>query len=128
MPTLEERVAYLEGRFGDHDHTMDSLRQDYTRAVAGVHTLLADFRDQMIQGFEQINRRFEQVDKRFEQVDKRFEQIDRRFEQMENRFQGVDGRFVGQDAKIDRHFMWLVGIQIAALVAVVGALVGSYYK
>ena len=111
----------LEGRFGDHDHAMDNLRQDYIRAVAGVHTLLAEFRDQMVQGFEQINRRFEQVDKRFEQIDRRFEQIERRFE-------GIDGRFAGQDEKIDRHFMWLVGIQIAALVAVVGALVGSYYK
>ena len=37
-------------------------------------------------------------------------------------------RFEVADAKIDRDFTWLVGIQVAALVAVVGALVGSYYK
>ena len=107
MPTLEERVAYLEGRLGDHDSAMDSLRQDYTRVVAGVHSLLANFRDQMLRGFEQV---------------------DRRFEQIEHRFEGVDGRFVGQDEKIDRHFMWLVGMHVAVLLAVVGALVGSYYK
>ena len=44
------------------------------------------------------------------------------------RFEAVDGRFAVLDQKIDRHFTWLVGIQVAVLVSVVGALVGSYYK
>ena len=37
-------------------------------------------------------------------------------------------RFETLDGKIDRHFTWLVGIQVAVLVAVVGTLVGSYYR
>jgi hypothetical protein len=28
----------------------------------------------------------------------------------------------------DRHFTWLVGIQTAVLVSVVGALVGAYFR
>ena len=114
MPTIEERVAYLEGRFEDHTRSMDSLHGDIT-----------DLRHQMNQRFEQVDQRFEQVDKRFDQIDRRFESIEARFDV---RFVGIDGRFVALDAKIDRHFTWLVGIQVAALVAVVGALVGSYYK
>ena len=39
--------------------------------------------------------------------------------EMARRFEAV------LDQKIDRHFTWLVGIQVAVLVAVVGALVGS---
>jgi hypothetical protein len=30
--------------------------------------------------------------------------------------------------EMNRHFIWLVGIQVATLVAMVGALVGSYYR
>jgi hypothetical protein len=40
----------------------------------------------------------------------------------------MDRRFEVVDAKIDRHFTWLVGSQVAGLVAVVGARVGSYYR
>lgn len=29
---------------------------------------------------------------------------------------------------MDRHFTWLVGIQVAGLVAVIGALVGAYFR
>jgi hypothetical protein len=47
---------------------------------------------------------------------------------MDDRFGTIDQRFVALDQKFDRHFTWLVGIQVAVLVSVVGALVGSYYK
>ena len=30
--------------------------------------------------------------------------------------------------KVDRHFMWLVGLQIAGLIAVIGALAGAYAR
>jgi hypothetical protein len=62
--------------------------------------------------------------RRFEQVDRRFEQIDRRFEQIDRRFEGVDGRF----AHVDRRFNWVIGLQFATLLALLSALLGSYYK
>jgi len=102
MPTLEERVAYLEGRFGEHTQTTDALRDD-----------ISDLRDEM-------NRRFAQVDQRFAQVDKRFDQID-------GRLTRGDGRLDSMDGKIDRHFTWLVGLQMATLLAVVGAVLGAYF-
>jgi len=68
MPTLEERVAYLEGRGEEH-----------ASAIAEVRLDVRELRAEMI-------RRFEQVDRRFEQIDRRFEHIDGRFSHMDNRF------------------------------------------
>jgi hypothetical protein len=73
MPTLEERVAYLEGRSEEH-----------AAAIAEVRLDVRELRAEMI-------RRFEQVDRRFEQIDRRFEQIDGRFGYMDNRFNWLVG-------------------------------------
>lgn len=82
MPSLEERVAYLEGRLEDHATAVDRLRSDGQ-----------DLRETIRQLGERMDRRFDTLDE-----------------------------------KVDRHFTWLVGIQVATLVAVVGALVGGYYR
>jgi hypothetical protein len=103
MPSLEERVAYLEGRFGEHTQVADALREDFGGLRGKMH------------------RMFEQADRRFEQVDKRFDLMDRRFDR-------TDGRLESMDAKIDRHFTWLVGIQMAGFLAVFGALLSQYFK
>lgn len=103
MPSLEERVAYLEGRFGEHTQVAAGLREDF----GGIRG--------------EMGRMFDQVDKRFEQVDKRFDVMDGRFDRM-------DGRLESMDAKIDRHFTWLVGIQMAGFLAVFGALLSQYFK
>ena len=111
MPTLEERVAALEAKVDAHVVSASDLRG----ALAGLQ--------------EQMHRRFEQVDYRFtelqEQMHRRFEQVDHRFAELQGQ---INQRFDAADQKVDRHFTWLVGIQVAVLVAVVGALVGSYYR
>src|SRR6185436_2921636 len=89
MPSLEERVAYLEGRFSEHMQTVVALRDD-----SGL--LRTD-----------MNRRFEQIDQRFDRI---------------------DGRIESLDAKVDRQFTWLVGLQMATLLAVVAAVLGAYFK
>ena len=58
------------------------------------------------------------MDRRFEVFDGRLLALDRK----------MDQRFENLDQKVDRHFTWLVGIQVAVLVAIVGTLVGSYYR
>ena len=55
-------------------------------------------------------------------MDSRFEAVDRRFEAVDRRFDTVDRRIDGLDDKVSRHFVWLVGIQVTILVAIVGAL------
>ena len=143
MPTLEERVAYLEGRFGDHVGAFDDLRSglsetrtDVRDGLAGVRGEIGELRAESRNSLAAV--RGEIGDQRTESrngltefrqdMNHRFERVDHRFERVDRRFEAVDGRFVALDQKIDRHFTWLEGIQVAVLVAVVGALVGSYYK
>jgi hypothetical protein len=111
MATLEERVAALEARLDSHAMNAADLRG-----------AIVDLRAEM-------NRRFEQVDVRFIAIDSRFAALE---QHMNQRFgaleQQMSVRFDAVDQKIDRHFTWLVGIQVAVLVSVVGALVGSYFR
>jgi hypothetical protein len=111
MPTLEERVAALEAKLDSHAMNASDLRGT-----------LAGLLDQMNGRFEQVNHRFVELQ---DQMNRRFEQVDYRFAELQGQ---MNQRFDAVDQKIDRHFTWLVGIQVAALIAVVGALAGSYYR
>jgi len=42
--------------------------------------------------------------------------IDRRFEAVDRRFEAIAGR-------LDRQFLWMVGLQVTTLVTVIGAIV-----
>jgi type IV secretion system protein TrbJ len=78
-------------------------------------TLISDFKSDMNNRFEQVDKRFTQIDNRFEQVDNRFEQIDRQFEQVNQRFLHVDEQINGlkyeirdikhdiREMKVERH-------------------------
>ena len=55
-------------------------------------------------------------------MDARFEGVDRRFEAIDRRFDTVDRRIDALDEKVSRQFVWLVGLQVTTLVAIVGAL------
>jgi hypothetical protein len=125
MPSLEERVAYIEGRFGDHVGAIHDLRSGLTESRNDSRSGLADVRRDI--GELRTDLRNGLNDARGETAGVRTELGELRTE-MNRRFEGVDARFVTLDGKIDRHFTWLVGIQVAVLVAVVGALVGSYYR
>ena len=97
MPSVEERLAYLEGQVSEHAHAF------------------VDIRDTIRQLEHRMDTRFDVVERRFDVVERRFEAIDRRFE-------GVDARFEALDQKISRQFVWLVGMQVTTLAAVVGAM------
>jgi chromosome segregation ATPase len=101
MPTLEERVAYLEGQVSEQSHAQMEIR-DAVRSLE-----------------RRVDVRFEAVDRRFEAVERRFESLEQR---MEARFDTVDRRIDSLDDKVSRQFVWMVGIQVTTLVAIVGAL------
>ena len=105
MPTIEERVAYLEGQVSEHSHTLVEIRDS-----------IRELERRFDARFDQLERRF---DARFGQVDARFDQLERRFE---TRFDVNDRRFEGLDDRVARHFTWLVGLQVTTLVAILGAL------
>lgn len=79
MPSVEERVAYLEGRLEDHAGAVGNLQHD-----------VRDLRGQIASLDQKVDRLFHNL-----------------------------------DSKVSRQFVWLAGIQVAVLLAVVGALVRS---
>jgi tetrahydromethanopterin S-methyltransferase subunit G len=97
VPTLEERVAFIEGQMSEQSHALLQVRD----AVGSLE---------------------HRIDARFEAIDRRFEAVDRRFETIDRRFDSVDRRIDRLDDKVSRHFLWLVGLQITTLLAVVSAL------
>lgn len=107
MASIEERVAFVEGRLVEHSEMFSDLR-------AGLSSL-----GQRIGHLEQrMDRRFEQVDARFAQIDARFAQIDARFLQVEARLDRLGG-------DLSKNFRWIVGIQITTLLTIVATLLGA---
>ncbi|HET9267940.1 MAG TPA: hypothetical protein VFO31_07235 [Vicinamibacterales bacterium] len=62
MPTLEERVAYLEGQVSEHSHTLIEIRDS-----------IRHLEQRLDARFDHIERRFET---RFDVNDRRFEGLD----------------------------------------------------
>jgi hypothetical protein len=94
VTTLDERMARTEGRVEEQSHALVALRDAFGRLE-------------------------QRVDARFDAVDRRFDALERKFEAFRDR---SDARFDALDDKISRQFLWIVGIQITTLVAVVGAV------
>ena len=69
MPSVEERLATLEGRIQEQAVFMADVRGSTAEAIRELRC--------------DIDQRFQLVDRRFEQVDQRFDHIDRRFDRVE---------------------------------------------
>ena len=96
----------------EHSHTLVEIRDSIRQLERRVDARL----DQLEGRFSQLEGRFAQLEGR---SDSRFDQLERRFDA---RFDVYDRRLEGLDEKVSRHFTWLVGIQVTALIAMVGAL------
>ncbi len=125
MPTIEERVAYLEGRMQDHSALWTELRN-------GV----GDLRDNMNRRFEEIRTEFADVrsdmNRRFEEVRTEFADVrsdmNRRFEEVRAEIGQVRVDVHRLDDKVDRHFAWLAGTLVTSVLVMMGAIVGLYFK
>lgn len=118
MDSLDERVAFLEGRVEEQARHTDGIREAVNALERRVDRRL-EAMDVRLETFAQsVDRRFEAIDARmdaFEQrVDRRFEAIDRRFENLERRFDALDDKF-------SRYFVWVLGAQVTTLAALVTA-------
>jgi hypothetical protein len=112
------RLAFLEGRVMEIDGIRDAI----------LH--LEQRMDRRIEGLEErMDHRFESVDARFASIDSRFQaletRLDTRFQGIDSRLDGLeatmDARFHSMDDKISRHFVWMVGIQVSSLIAMITA-------
>ena len=108
MPTVEERLAHIEGRVAEQASEFTEIRES-----------LRHLEHRMDAGFEQVERRFGSLDRRFEAIDRGFESMDAKFDA---KFARVDARFEALEQKISRQFIWLTGMMVTGLIAVVGSL------
>ena len=100
MPSVEERLAYLEGRVGDH-----------TNAIGEIRTELRDLRNEMNAGFATQRTEFGALRGEMNQ-----EFTSLRAE-MDRRFGSVDAKFT-----------WVIGIQVGMLLMVASAALGYFFK
>ena len=105
MPTIEERVAYLEGQVSEQSHALPELR-DSVRLLE--------------QGMRHLEQRMEAKHASLEhRIEARLDTFELR---VDARFAGVDRRIDGLEDKMSRQFVWTVGVQVTTFVAIVAAL------
>ncbi len=85
--TLEERVAYLEGKVEEQSRGYRELREDVQRLAARI-----DAMDQ------RLSSRMDALDQK----------VDRLREELSARINALD-------QKVDRHFLWLIGALIISI-------------
>ena len=86
MPTLDERVAYLEGRLEEQNKRFDVK-------------------------FDGLEAKFDRLDAKVDRLDARVDRLDSKLDGIAQR---LDARIDVLDGRASRHFTWLVGIQVAS--------------
>jgi hypothetical protein len=140
MPTIEERVAYLEGRMQDHTRLWTDLRDGATDLRADVNRRFDEVRAEFSDFRTDVNRRFEEVrleiadvrsdmNRQFAGVRAEFSSLradmDRRFDEVRAEARSDTHRL---EDKVDRHFVWLTGMLLTSMVGTIGAVIGLYFK
>lgn len=112
MTTIDERVAFLEGKVEEHSRGFGELR-DTVRQVDGRIVTLD----------EKLDRTLTRLDAK---VDDRIANLDATLsERIATLDAKIDQRLTRLDDKMSRQFFWILGIQVAVLVAVIGSLAGA---
>lgn len=86
--------------------SLEGQADNHARAIDGVRIEIAQLRTEVAQLRGDMATRSDLADLRTD--------MSRRFEVM--------------DGKIDRHFVWLVGMMVTGFITVIGALVGVAYR
>jgi uncharacterized coiled-coil protein SlyX len=106
--TLEERVAYLEGKVEEQSRLGSDLRE----MVIHLDQKVDRFRDELASRIDATNSRIDALDQK----------VDRFREELMRAHAATNSRIDALDQKVSRQFTWLVGIQLAVLLALIGAL------
>jgi hypothetical protein len=94
-----------------------------------LRTLIADLRSDMNRQFDLVNGSLGELradmNRQFDLVNGSVGELRA---DMNSRFEQVERRFQAFDVKVDRHFTWIVGVQVALMLAVIGAMAGAFYR
>lgn len=103
--TLEERVAYLEGKVEEHSKGLEDLKH-----------LIINL-DQKVDRFrEELSSRIDALDQK---VGRRIDALDQKVDIFKEE---LSSRIDALDQKFSRYFLWLIGIQITILLAIIASL------
>lgn len=100
MPTLEERVAYLEGKVEEHSKAWEDLK------------------DMIIHLEGRINALDQKVDRRIDALDVK---VERFREELSRRIDSLDHRIDSLDQKFSRYFLWIIVIQMSIFLAIIAS-------
>ncbi|RMH32114.1 MAG: hypothetical protein D6690_14785 [Nitrospirae bacterium] len=122
MATLEERVAYLEGKVEEHSRGFGEIREMLAHLDRRITAL-----DQKVDLFrEELSRRIDALDQKVdrfrEELSSRIDALDQKVDRFREE---LSSRIDALDQKIDRHFVWIIGVQITTLLAIIAALLAK---
>ena len=109
-PSLEERVAYLEGKVEEHSRGFGEIRELLLHLNGRVDVL--DQKGDRFRG--ELSSRIDALD----------QNVDRFREELSSRIDTLDHTVGLFRQDVAGQFHWLVGIQVAILLSVVAALLG----
>jgi prefoldin subunit 5 len=107
MPTLEERVAYLEGKIEEHSRAWEDLKEMIIHLDGRINAL-----DGRINALDQ------KVDRRIDALDVK---VERFREEISRRIDSLDHRIDSLDQKFSRYFLWIIGIQMSIFLAIIAS-------
>ena len=106
MTSSEERLAFLEGRVGEHSQMLSGIRE----AIVNLE--------------QRMDRRFEAVELRLAALDQKLDGSVAALDQkLDRSVAALDQKLSGLDQKLDQRFAWVIGIQVTTLLAMVTTLV-----
>ena len=131
MPTIEERLSYLEGRVGEHGHGMANLADAVAQRMDGLDRKIDRFREELSGRLDavalKIDRFREELAGRIHGVEQRLPgRLDSLEQKLASRLDSFEQRLTDRidrlDQKLSRQFLWLLGVEVTVLLAVIGAL------
>ncbi len=115
MPDIAERVAFLEGKVEEHTRDFGEIRQMLVHLDQKVDRFCAELSASIDSLERSINLRLGGFENRVNSLENRINSLDISLNQ----------RIDALDQKMSRQFMCIIGIQVATILAVVGALIGG---
>ncbi len=115
MSTIEERVAFIEGKVEEYSRGFGELRDLIIHLNSWVDALdqkLDRFREELATSIDTLKAR----------LTSRIDTTNARIDNLEAR---LSGRLDSLDEKFSRFFLWTIGIQITVLLAVIGVLLSK---
>jgi chromosome segregation ATPase len=121
--TIEERVAYLEGKVEEHSRAWEDLKdmiihldQKVDRRIDALDAKVDRHREELSNRIDALEAKF---DNRINALDNRINALDNRINALEAKF---DNRIDALDQKFSRYFLWIIGIQVSIFLAIIATL------